>query len=381
VIQKALSKDPDERFARAIDFAEGLRLGLQDTVGRPLDPLSKPSAPKEPPPPAFARNVKAIAKPPVPPTAPMKPAVPAATATTATTATTAMPVDDVRPRVLFVDDDERILNAVRALFRQEYNVTVAASGEAALEIVNGGGIHVVVSDQRMPGMTGVELLRKVRVAAPNAVRMLLTGYTDLASLVGSINDGEIFRFVKKPWDNDEIRADLADAVKVALAQAGTVEAKPESPRSAGSLLVIDPKESLARGLERLLAGSATVIQVATPADAAKALQGNEIAAIVADLGAGMDGLVALFKQVKAKRPGVHTILLADEPDAELGIELINKAQIFRFLPKPVSAKDLRHQVAEALRRYAAYKQSAAAKDTETGPVAARAPAAPLTQPA
>jgi len=80
----------------------------------------------------------------------------------------------------------------------------------------------------------------------------------------------------------------------------------------------------------------------------------------------MDGLVALFKQIKAKRPGVLTILLADEPDAELGIELVNKAHVFRFLPKPVSAKDLRHEVAEALRRYAAFKISAPAKGVGDG---------------
>jgi serine/threonine-protein kinase len=262
--------------------------------------------------------------------------------------------------VLFVDDDERILNGVRAVFRQEYDVVVAPSGEAALEIVNRGGVHVVVSDQRMPGMMGVELLRKVREVAPNAVRMLLTGYSDLASLVGSINEGEIFRFVKKPWDNDELRKDVADAVKLALEHAGAGQAKAKSPRSAGSLLVIDPKEGLGRGLERLLAGEASVVQVTGPAQAAKALSTGEFAAIVADLGAGMDGLVALFKQVKAKRPGVLTILLADEPDAELGIELVNKAQIFRFLPKPVSAKDLRHEVADALRRYAVWKESALA---------------------
>jgi serine/threonine-protein kinase len=189
--------------------------------------------------------------------------------------------------------------------------------------------------------------------------MLLTGYSDLAALVGSINEGEIFRFVHKPWDNDELRKDMADAAKVALAQAAAAAppAKPHSPRSAGSLLVIDAKEGLGRGLERLLAGEATVVQVKGPAEAAKALAAQEFAAIVADLGAGMDGLVALIKQVKAKRPAVHTILLADEPDSELGIELVNKAQIFRFLPKPVSAKDLRHQVAEALRRYAAFKDS------------------------
>ena len=358
VIQKALSKDPTERFTTAIEFAEGLRLGLQETVGRPLDPIAAPaaSAAAKPaaPAPVVAKNIQSIPKaPPAPATPAPAPTAAPASASVATVA----PADNGKPRVLFVDDEERILNGLRTLFRQEYSVLTAGSGEAALEIVNRGGIHVVVSDQRMPGMTGVELLRKVRVAAPGAVRLLLTGYADLASLVGSINEGEIFRFVKKPWENDDLRKDVADAVKVALEKAGKPEPQPESPRTAGSLLVIDPKEGLGRGLERLLAGSATVILVKTPAEAAKALAGNEVAAIVADLGAGMDGLVALFKQVKTKRPGVLTILLADEPDSELAIELVNKAHIFRFLPKPVSAKDLRHQVAEALRRYAAFKQS------------------------
>jgi len=269
------------------------------------------------------------------------------------------PADNGKPRILFVDDDERILNALRALFRGDYQVSTATNGDAALEIVNRGGLHVVVSDQRMPGLTGVELLRKVRAASPNAVRLLLTGYTDMASLVGSINEGEIFRFVKKPWDNTELRNDVAEAVKIALEREKAPVAGPATPpRSAGSLLVIDPKEGLARGLERLLAGEAQVIQVTSPAEAARAMQAQEIAAIVADMGAGMDGLVALFKQVKVKRPHVLTILLSDEPDSELGIELINKAQIFRFLPKPVSAKELRHNVAEALRRYAAARSIA-----------------------
>ena len=389
VIQKALSKDPAERFATATEFAEGLRLGLQESVGRPLDPISAAPAPKPAAPPALAQNAKAIPKATVAP-APPTPAAAAATfdapVAAAPPVTPATPVADSRPRVLFVDDDERILNGLRSLFRQEYLVLTASSGEAALEIVNRGGVQVVVSDQRMPGMTGVELLRQVRTVAPDALRLLLTGYTDLASLVGSINEGEIFRFVKKPWDNDELRRDVADAVKAALEHAGKAQPKPQpqaqSPRSAGSLLVIDPKESLGRGLERLLAGAASVIQVTSPAEAAKALQGNEIAAIVADLGAGMNGLVALFKQVKAKRPGVLTILLADEPDSELGIELINKAQIFRFLPKPVSAKDLRHEVAEALRRYSAFKASSAAPvegGGTTPPAVAATPAAALAR--
>jgi len=366
VIQKAMSKDQVERFGAATDFAEGLRLGLQDTIGRPLDPIVPP------PPPAPASGAKAAvpAPPktaPTPVREPTKPPVSLAQKAQALAKQAPAPAPAPakgaapRTRVLFVDDDERILNAVRALFRLDYEVVTAAGGEAALEALRQGAFHVIVSDQRMPGVTGVELLRQARALAPNAVRILLTGYTDLAALVGSINQGEIFKFVMKPWDNEELKKAVGDAARIALELAATAEApaaKAEAthPRSAGSLLVIDPKEGLAKGLERLLAGAAQVMQVATPQEAAKALQGREVAAIVADLGAGTDGLVALFKQLKEKRPEILSILIAEEPDSELGIELINKAQIYRFLPKPVSAKELRTQVSAALRRYATLKQ-------------------------
>jgi response regulator RpfG family c-di-GMP phosphodiesterase len=385
VIQKALSKDPVERFNAAHDFAEGLRLGLQDTIGRPLDPLSPPPSAAPAPPKPAPQPVREPTKPPVAagraaPTAAGAPVTTGAqvsgapalakpnlaakaqalakqSSPAATPASAPAKSAGPKARILFVDDEERILNAVRALFRQDYEVSTANGGEAGLVAIKEHDFHVIVSDQRMPGVTGVELLRQARSIAPNAVRILLTGYTDLAALVGSINQGEIFKFVMKPWDNEELKKAVADAARIAVDLAATAPppAQAESPRSAGSLLVIDPKEGLAAGLDRLLAGTATVLQVKTPQEAAKMLQGKEIAAIVADLGAGTDGLVALFKQLKDKRPEILSILLAEEPDSELGIELINKAQIYRFLPKPVSAKELRTQVAAALRRYAAIK--------------------------
>jgi response regulator RpfG family c-di-GMP phosphodiesterase len=404
VIQKALSKDPIERFNAAHDFAEGLRLGLQDTIGRPLEPLAPPPSAQ----PTLASKpaptpVREPTKPPVAagsagptaagaaasagaqsPHAPASAGAPVATTpkpnlaakaqalakpAAAPAAAPAKPQAALRARLLFVDDEERILNAVKALFRQDYDVTTAVGGEAALALIKENAYHVIVSDQRMPGVTGVELLRQARTLAPNAVRILLTGYTDLAALVGSINQGEIFKFVMKPWDNEDIRKSVADAARIGLELAATAAAppaakaapgqppaEPSHPRSAGSLLVIDPKEGLAVGLERLLAGTAKVMQVKTPQEAAKVLQGQEVAAIVADLGAGTDGLVTLFKHLREKRPEILSILLAEEPDSELGIELINKAQIYRFLPKPVSAKELRTQVAAAMRRYATLKQ-------------------------
>jgi eukaryotic-like serine/threonine-protein kinase len=354
---------------------------LTPTVGAATAPTAAPTPSPQPPPkaegeksaPNLVQKAQALAaaKPPTPLVPPPS------------------PEESKKPRVLFVDDDERILNGLKSLFREDYQVYTAENGEAALELAKRFPMHVVVSDQRMPGLTGVEVLRKVRVLSPNAVRILLTGYTDLAALVGSINEGEIFRFVKKPWDNDELRKAMADATKVALELEASPPPQPGSPRTAGSLLVIDPQQGLARGLERLLAGEATVTQVSTPAEASEVLKTQEIAAIVADLGAGMDGLVALFKTIKAKRPEILSILLADEPDSELGIELINNAQIFRFLPKPVSARELRSQVAAALRRYAAFKAiptlkaAAAAAKAKEGSAAAESagalPSAPLAR--
>ena len=98
-------------------------------------------------------------------------------------------------------------------------------------------------------------------------------------------------------------------------------------------------------------------QVGTAADAAKFLQQNEVAAIVADLGAGREALLKLFKLLKEKRPEILSILVCDDPDTELVAELVNQAQIYRFLEKPVNARELRTHVAEALRRYAAFKES------------------------
>lgn len=279
--------------------------------------------------------------------------------------------NDNRIAVLFVDDEERVLNGLRALFRNDYRVYTADNGAAALELVKKHNIPLVVSDQRMPSMTGVELLRQVRTIAPKTVRLLLTGYTDLAALVGSINDGEVYRFVRKPWDNDEIRAVLAEAAHavVAKTQEELPVAKAKSPRTAGSILVIDQGEHLARGLARLVAGAAQVERAASPQDAAKILMAREFACVVADFAAGRDGLVTLFRLLKSQKPQTRTILIADDPDSELVANLINHAQIYRFLSKPVDPRELRANVAMALRRYAQYK--------EAGGKPAAAPPAPV----
>ena len=98
----------------------------------------------------------------------------------------------------------------------------------ALERLKARRFQVLVSDQRMPQMTGVELLREVKEISPNSVRMLLTGYSDLAAIVGSINEGEVYRFVKKPWDNAEMQKTVADAVAIGANWAPSGDSPKES---------------------------------------------------------------------------------------------------------------------------------------------------------
>jgi len=215
----------------------------------------------------------------------------------------------------------------------------------------------VVSDQRMPSMTGVELLRQVKELSPNSVRMLLTGYSDLAAIVGSINEGEVFRFVKKPWDNAEMQKTLADAVAISLelAMAPPPAAVPPEKLRA-SILVIDSSDALTEGLKSVLGDVAPIRRVASTDDALQALEAEEVALIVADLSVGQEGLITLFKLLKAGHPEILSILVTEASDSELVIELINQAQIFRFLNKPIHVRQLRGHVEAALAKYRAFKQ-------------------------
>jgi response regulator RpfG family c-di-GMP phosphodiesterase len=114
--------------------------------------------------------------------------------------------------VLFVDDEVNILKALQRLLRHdEMNVLCAPRATEALEILERTAVQAVVTDQRMPEMTGVDLLSKVRERQPDVVRMLLTGYTEMDVAVDAINRGQIYRLITKPWNDDELRATIRQA--------------------------------------------------------------------------------------------------------------------------------------------------------------------------
>jgi putative nucleotidyltransferase with HDIG domain len=114
--------------------------------------------------------------------------------------------------VLFVDDEVNILKALQRLLRsEEMNVLCASRASEALELIEKHPTQVVVTDQRMPEMSGVDLLARVRERQPDVVRMMLTGYTEMKVAVDAINRGEIYRLITKPWNDDELRATLRQA--------------------------------------------------------------------------------------------------------------------------------------------------------------------------
>lgn len=124
--------------------------------------------------------------------------------------------------VLFVDDEEPILKMVNRLFHSEnMQVLTANSGEEALNLLEAHSVQLVISDQRMPQMSGSELLTQVRVKYPNVIRMIMSGYADISSVVECINDAHIHHFVPKPWDTEQLKQLISEYLDVARVRKNT----------------------------------------------------------------------------------------------------------------------------------------------------------------
>ena len=113
--------------------------------------------------------------------------------------------------LLIVDDEPNVCDSVHDLLRREFRVLKANSGEEGYRIMQEEEVHIVMSDQRMPQITGVELLTKVKSRYPQAIRMLFTGFADLDSVVAAINEGHVFQFLKKPWQPEELESAVRQA--------------------------------------------------------------------------------------------------------------------------------------------------------------------------
>ena len=120
---------------------------------------------------------------------------------------------DESTKVLFLDDEKNVLNSLKRLFMDDdLDILTCTTGLEALEVLKTGDISVVVSDNVMPEMRGIEFLQRARHVSPDSVRIMVTGHADMQAAVDAINKGEVYKFITKPWDDDELRKVVFGAI-------------------------------------------------------------------------------------------------------------------------------------------------------------------------
>lgn len=116
--------------------------------------------------------------------------------------------------VLYIDDEVHNLTSFKASFRRIFNITTAESAEEASKILEKEDVHVILSDQRMPRMTGIEFFESITVSHPDPIRILITGYTDINAVIDAINRGQVYKYLTKPWNEEDVKNYIEKAFEV-----------------------------------------------------------------------------------------------------------------------------------------------------------------------
>ena len=123
-------------------------------------------------------------------------------------------MEDEKINVLYIDDEEHNLVSFKATFRRIFNVYTADSAETGKILLEEEDIHVILSDQRMPKMTGIEFFESIKDSHPNPIRILITGYTDVNAVIGAINRGQVYKYLTKPWVEEDVKNFVEKAYEV-----------------------------------------------------------------------------------------------------------------------------------------------------------------------
>lgn len=270
-------------------------------------------------------------------------------------------------KVLCVDDEPHVLRALQWLLQQEFEVHTAVSAQEGLRLLQSNDFDVVVSDQRMPEVSGVEFLQEVRRVAPRAMRILLTGYADLDAMVRSVNESEVFRFISKPWDIKELPKLIAEAAQIARTETAS-QARPEEKAGAAenalrhqvttvalrgieSILLVDDNPEVHAAVNQICGDSVQVQHAYNLADAVRMLNDKSVGVIVSEVQVGKLDATRLVRLMKAKHPETVSVVFSDQNDAEVVMTLINQGQVYRFIPKPFKPGFIQIVLNSALKRH------------------------------
>lgn len=123
-------------------------------------------------------------------------------------------MDETKINVLYIDDEPNNITSFRAAFRRVFNVFTAESAEEGKKIVETENIHVILSDQRMPKTTGIEFFQSILESHPEPIRILITGYTDINAVIDAINVGQVYKYLSKPWNDEEVKNTVIKSFEV-----------------------------------------------------------------------------------------------------------------------------------------------------------------------
>lgn len=238
-------------------------------------------------------------------------------------------------RILFVDDEERILRSLAMQFRRQYDVLTESDPQRALERLKSEAVQIIVSDQRMPQMSGAELLEQASAIAPQTLRILLTGYSDLDAAVDALNNGGIFRYLTKPWDPQEMAFTLRQAAEIAARQM-PAETRDEAPALPLNVLLLDDDAQTLSSVAGFCdAGGHRLLRARNLPEALHQLNTESVDLLISDLRLAGEDTAPLLKTLAQAHPRLLSLVVTPFRDTQSLLRLINEAQIFRYLPKPI----------------------------------------------
>lgn len=210
-------------------------------------------------------------------------------------------MESILDPILIVDDEKDNLQALQRLLRGLYEVTTATSPFEALRMIQAKTYHVIISDQRMPEMTGVELLEKAQRLCPNSTRILLTGYTDIESVIDAINRGHIYRYVAKPWDPEDLRLTLKQANEAFRLRKEVEDKNVELEKALAELTVLDKAKArfLALVSHELNTPLTVIRSFVSLLDAQKESLAGEVKKSVSNISLASDRLAGIVGEVLA----------------------------------------------------------------------------------
>lgn len=263
-----------------------------------------------------------------------------------------------KPFLVIIDDEPAILSTLTRVLNASFEVLSTTDAEQVLEWVKKRDVHVVLSDQRMPGITGVELLKKVSRLSPSTMRVLLTGYADMAAVIDSINESEIFRYISKPWTNQDLENTLLEASEISMGlfdERGDLNKKLEVVRHKELILYwqnysVDLNQAcLLDTLEGITRSRFRIDKSVNSTDVIEHLESDDYTVLVVSLSQTDDTeTYAFLGALRSNYPLLMIIAIAPDADLHQAVTLINHCQVYRYHSQPVKPAVLRLSLLSAV---------------------------------